>query len=347
MSVPVSDVYIGAWWSYAVGSNPALVLTLKDREALILIAALVIFTGFVATRVFGVVRFVLHQWRAGTSPSSFLLALRGPRRRGPIGPDRNGRDGFHQQQQALLRNFASHTQSLWIFLQVARGWRGRIGIWTALRRSFLIILVTLASLAAWTAAALLLPLLWTMATNEMLVAPQRCGDITPPYRLPEGNPQRSMSGTNAFKRYNSRKAEAAATYQRQWYGNDTLDPVCERLLGQRIEFTEKQSTCLIGTVPGSFCIPTDSGPIEWDSGYINSNTHLGVNAPREDSVDFRYTITCSPVADSYVVYASPQNSTSGVRRYMYGTTTTGGVTHPYTVLYNESLTQVGTGYNIM
>ncbi|KAK0648179.1 hypothetical protein B0T16DRAFT_113368 [Cercophora newfieldiana] len=336
------DVYIGAWWSYVNGNKPTLVLTLRDGEALILVSALVIFTGFVATRVFGAVQFILHQARAERNSSPGIVSNRRTR----TGPDRHSRDTFHGQQQTLLRNAAGHAQTLWLAVRVAWGWRGRIGVLTAFRRSLAILVVTLVSLAAWTAAQLLLPLLWTTSTDQMLSAPGSCSQAVPPYRQPQGNPERSIEATDAFSAYYRGRAEAAANYQRHCPGNDTANPQCQRIPFQRISWTVTQKCPVLDCVTGF----ANSDPIHLGTGYINSNTHFGVNAPLEDTIDFQHTMSCvsmNPNRVDLVQYDQPTNGTSGVYRYLYGNTTIGNTTLPYTTTYNESSIQSGGSYEII
>ncbi|KAK0624282.1 hypothetical protein B0T14DRAFT_602650 [Immersiella caudata] len=339
MSTQISEVYIGAWWSHADETKPALILTLRDNEALILIAALVVFVGFVASRTFGAAQFILHQKRVGNRTSPGVKNTRTP-----TGPERHGYDGLHQQQQALLRNASGHVHTLWLTAQLAWGWKARLGAWTALRRSLVILLITGVSLAAWTAAQLLLPLLWTTRTDQMLTARSSCDEAIPPHRQPiaETDAQRALEAAHAFNRYYNNRADVAASYQQQCPGNSTGIPGCERIPFPRINWraTDGVGLSLMMGLP-------NTENVEWQSDPINSNTHLGINAPLEDTVDFQQSLACVPANLTGVVYEKSPNETYGIYRHLWGNITIGETVLPYTTLYNESLVNSGASYQIM
>ncbi|KAK4446172.1 hypothetical protein QBC34DRAFT_441136 [Podospora aff. communis PSN243] len=340
MSATNPEVYIGAWRSYQDGTAPALILTLKEREALILIAALVVFIGFVASQVFGAVRFILHQKRLHREPSPGVKARRRPTRVEPT------RDGLHEQQQALLRNTSSHIHTLWLAGKVAWAWKGRLGTLTALRRSMVIMVVTGASLAAWTTAQLLLPWLWTEAKDQMLTALSSCDEVIPPHRQLEldNDSQRMLQASHTFNRYYSDMADTAASFLKECPGNSTRGPACERIPFPRVGYrTVDGDSCPLLDCNAPF---TNAEHVEWVSDFLNSNAHLGINAPPEETVDFQHILSCVSADLSSVVYDRSAGDTSGVYRYNWGNTTIGETLLPYTVLYNESLTQSGTAYQI-
>jgi hypothetical protein len=97
-----NNAYIGPWWNY---SNNILTLTLREQDANILSTTLIIFLGFVASQSWNILKLILHQSRAS----------------------RKAQDGFHHQQQAVLRNSAGHAQALWLLTRVAFGWKKRLG----------------------------------------------------------------------------------------------------------------------------------------------------------------------------------------------------------------------------
>jgi hypothetical protein len=88
----------------------------------------------------------------------------------------------------------------------------------------------------------------------------------------------------------------------------------------------------------------NSGPVQWESDSINSNTHLGINDAVEDTLELLHTLSC--VSMSLGGRVEVENST-GVYRYLYGSTTIDNVTLPYTTTYNSSLASLGTGYQIL
>ena len=53
--------------------------------------------------------------------------------------------------------------------------------------------------------------------------------------------------------------------------------------------------------PG-LCITTNSVPVQMDSGHISSNTHLGVNATPQDTVEYQKAATCSLMQSGHFLY---------------------------------------------
>jgi hypothetical protein len=276
--------FIGAWRNY---SNGVLTLTLNERDAGIFSAALIIFTGFVASQAWSIAKFILHQSRAA----------------GHV------RDGYYHQQQAALRNSNSHTQALWLALRLALGWRRPLGFSNAFWRSSIILAVSLISLVGWSVAQLFVSRIWTAAGNEVLIANNVCGTLYPNLSL-------TAESAQIWNVYYKDRLESASTYERQCYSQPLDSLECTQLPVPRLNWTTDDAACPF--VDTGLCIKTNSTPVKMDSGYINSNTHLGVNAKLEDTIEYRKVATCSPIQPNHVVLISANDTRDDVFQYHYG-----------------------------
>ncbi|KAF4461234.1 Cytochrome P450 [Fusarium albosuccineum] len=235
----------------------ALVLTLRERAAGVLSAFLVLFVGFVATSAWNAVRFMLHQ-----------VQLR----------SRN-RDGFHQQLQATLRNTGTHAQASWLAATLILRWSRRIGLVPALRRGLPVVGIALASFLAWSAAQLFVSLIWSSAGNQYLIKNSFCGTFFP--------------GVDTLSLADKVQLAAASTYVEQCHYQRYDAPECGTLPVPAINWTVEDVPCPF--LDPESCTRTNSTPMRIDTGLINSNTHFGVNARFEDTVDYRRVATCSPI----------------------------------------------------
>ncbi|KAK0620493.1 hypothetical protein B0T14DRAFT_567235 [Immersiella caudata] len=282
------DVYIGTWLNH---SSNVLTLTLRDKEAAILAAALVIFVGFVANHAWNILKFVLHQLRT----------------------TRVAKNELHQQQQIVLRNSANHVHAFLLMTRLAFGWgitKRRVSKMAAFKGSIFLMALTLVGSLGWAAVQVSLAVVWTAAGDQFLVIPNRCGWI-PRY----GN----VSTPEAQTYYDFIKGglDMANTYQLQCYRHRNESGADNKRCGSfpvpHLDWVGTDTDCPFGNK--DLCVATNSTPFRMDSGYINSQTHLGVNTVHRDSIDYRYIATCSPLVPDYKVLKN------GSLFYYYGNNT--------------------------
>ena len=229
--VPTADVYIGTWFNH---DNGVLTLTLRDREAAILSAALIIFVGVVASNAWGVAKFLLHQLRAG----------------------RNAGDELYKQQQLALRNSANHVHALTLLTQLAFR-RGRPqarpgGFWITI----LLMLVALVALVAWSAAQLFVTAAWTVSGGQSLIASDFCGLLP---TLKDIN----RRDTQIFYTYVKHRMAEANTYQFQCYNGHSDVEKCRDFPVPQIAWTARDADCPYADQ--SLCVSTNSTPFRMDS----------------------------------------------------------------------------------
>jgi hypothetical protein len=240
-----------------------LTLTLDERKAGFLAAALVIFVGFVAGQAWSIVTFVLHQVRAGTEDQ----------------------DAYGQQVQAILRNGNSHAHAAWLTVRVALGWRRHIGFGAALRRGLPAMLIALTSVMVWSGAQLFTSKIWSTAGDQFLLQNVKCGY--------QGFAPSTIQQQTMWLKHWRNRLEAASIYERQCYTGlaDLAD--CRTLPTRRLNWTMRDAACPF--TDAGLCIRANNTPVSLDTGYIDSNSQLGINAPLADTVAYRKVITCSPM----------------------------------------------------
>jgi hypothetical protein len=156
----VTTIYVGKWVNYSTGT---LTLTLSPKAAGFLASSLVIWLGLVATQSWSITKFCIHQCRARERP----------------------RNGFHHQQQAIVRNspdaegmIISITRSFW-------AWKSQFS-YSYLMRTLMLLLIGVICFVSWTAAEEFVSLIWTTPSDEVLLRSPNCGYSVPTDTL---NPQ--------------------------------------------------------------------------------------------------------------------------------------------------------------
>jgi hypothetical protein len=243
-------------------------ITIPSEYGLILVAILALFVRWAGSNVWGIICFILHQ--------SFSTL--------------DERDGLHYQHQAILRNDFTELSVLRRLIELALAWRrSTTGIF---RRSIPLLLIAVLHLAAFYAAGIFSSRVTTKA-GEVLIKSDVCGwpDERSFKEYSQWNQDDLMSADAAFLAAHSRSRKGAA-YARSCYGDETQrqSSPCRDYVIELVESkVNREALCPFAEAA---CV----GPaIEIDSGHLDSNTHLGINAPSKDRVQFRKITTCSPL----------------------------------------------------
>ncbi|KAH7057431.1 hypothetical protein B0J12DRAFT_414152 [Macrophomina phaseolina] len=302
------EVYKGVWKDHA---NGVWTLTLSERSGGILSAAVIIFAGFAAAQAWNIVKFVLHQALSSQKPS----------------------DGYRHNLRAVLRNSNSHTEALWLFVRLSGGWRKKLGLATALLRGSLLITLALVFVIASAVIRLYIPLMWTANGDQVLIKNGHCGYVS----ISPGN-------ITAWSVYWADRMESATTYVRQCYGETQSSGVCARQPSSRLNWTSSDAACPFTDT--DLCITDNSVPLMMDTGYINTNRHLGMNAKDEDAIDYRKIVTCSPMRSNFVdiTYSNSTSLNESILHYYYGSRPVANASD--TLAYYENSLRYVNGYTL-
>lgn len=262
----IAEPVTGAWINH---ENGQWILTLDARSAGILSAALVLFVAPVSVQAWSIAKFLLHQFFAGNAQS----------------------DGFHQTKQTMLRNSFSPTQISWLSIRIVWSWRKTLGYRAAISRMIPILTTSLISMISWALVGLFVSSIWTATGEQVRITSKACGPVN--LNTSDVSLARSMS------MYWADRLQSASTYERQCYGTSTPTRLCTRFPAARIPWIMHESSCPYP--PGEdLCIRTNSTPMRLDTGFVNSNRHLGMNAAPADSIDYRRLTECSPMQANYI-----------------------------------------------
>jgi hypothetical protein len=288
-------------------------LTLPTYYGLILVSFLTLFVQFSGGCFWRTLCFVLHQIRSTTS----------------------ARDGLYHQQQIILRNAISAPNALWSLARSTAVWRSRVA--APLKRSLPLLLIAIMHIACFAAAGLSSSQIASTKAGQALVYSSTCGYPKKLSTLRTAS-SRNLTDEN-LEIFNSQVLLGRFTlmkstaYVRTCYNGDTTGAadcshfVRKNLMGDNSS-VEQKAACPFG---GDACL-TDA--VRYDSGLVNSNKEIGINAPLKESISFRRVTTCAPIRiDNYATgwtdnlpeaYGGKRtNTTTSVKFYEFGLGDTG------------------------
>ncbi|KAH8592278.1 hypothetical protein B0O99DRAFT_743763 [Bisporella sp. PMI_857] len=268
MSENSSSVFVGIWVNHSKGSVIGLTLTLPPHYGNILISVLALLIGWAGSHFWGVTSFALHQFRGTTTK----------------------RDALYHQQQVVLRSRLSDTATLYRLWELAWAWKSNTR--ASFRRTFVLALIVFVNISAFLTAGAFSSRV-TSTDGEVLLRGY-CGLFdhrTPKLFMGWSDEDWSYVDALFFSSYNGYRRCAA--YTRACYSGAFKDSdvtVCNTFTVQAImSKVDRAAACPYQSGSCPF------GAIEIDSGMINSDKHLGINAPRKDQVDVRKIFTCAPI----------------------------------------------------
>jgi hypothetical protein len=202
----------------------------------------------------------------------------------------NTRVGIHHQQQALLRSTPSSAAFFWTLITMA--WRWRSKQYNPAKNSFFLILS-----AAFHVGLLLTASVFStrvlLSGQEVLLRSDMCGWLGVHPIPTSGLNDTTLEEIKGFNLLLSRwAASRSLEYARACYNSTSLtdDSACRMYATSAIPSIAKEVPCPFDE---SICA-TPQG-IEVDTGFVDSDIHLGINSPRGSRVQFRKIITCSPL----------------------------------------------------
>ena len=270
-----STIYKGIWINWSRGNIRGATLTTSLTTGAILIAFLALFIQFTGSRLWGILRFTIHQIKVIKRPQ----------------------DGLHQQQQVILRNFspADAARSL---IQVGWAWRSKIP--NSMTRLLPLTLVALVFWIAFLLAAILSAAASTSQGDEVLISSPYCGHLN--FAITN-----LTTITNFYTDYETKSTSDSISYARSCYPSDSTGRTwqdCSTFPIPRLPTTRRNASC-----------PFDMGicrapPIQLDTGLMDSDLAFGINAPPENRIAFRKVTTCAPIEVSKPYTCSPTASAS-------------------------------------
>lgn len=290
------NVHLGFWTDWSRGKIYGATLTVSRRNGGLLTAFLALFVTVVGVRFWRIGCFLIH--RCFSSERE--------------------RDALCHQRQAILRNAADSTSGLWALLHACRAWK-RSGI--APYRRFLpsALFAVLTSMAFFVATVFSSEITNSMG-REVLLRGSNCGSLI-----------KNASGDNltVIGPYVSQRTALSLTYAQQCYNHNVNPQDCSNFYKPRLRWTvDRNTTC---PFPGGndICLSSSSN-LRLDTGYIDSDSDLGMNSPPGAKFLYRSVVDCAPLktegytrnttyeqVSPYEGYAE-QKLNRTVMQYLYG-----------------------------
>ncbi|KAI9812584.1 MAG: hypothetical protein M1827_004573 [Pycnora praestabilis] len=306
-----SYVYTGTWINWTNGQTLGATLTLNARDAAFLIAALALFVRMVGSRLWSILKFVVHQSRSSRHP----------------------RDGLHHQQQAVLRNTSSSISTIWQLLKTCFFWRSHAR--KPFLRSLPLILPALLHLIAFVVAGIFSSRVAT-TTGEVLIRGGQCGIWNDPNFDAYVNTETTVTARADYEANYRNDLSLSSNYVQSCY--NTTSSLADSSTDCNVYAKTKISWSTVYNASCPFapemCAGPANGAIALDTGILDSDKDLGINAPPEDRVTYRRRMTCTPLITegftsdwedaNYNSSGRPDNGTTGfdipagVKYFYYG-----------------------------
>ncbi|KUJ21309.1 uncharacterized protein LY89DRAFT_778879 [Mollisia scopiformis] len=287
-----SNVYLGVWTNWSNGTVMGSTLTTTRRDGNLLIAFTGFLIPFVASRFWSIICLIFHIHYSSVK----------------------SKDAIHHQRQILLRNSSSPETGLLSLFRLFWAWRKSEKEDKRHFHLLPIILIAVCCVSAFTAAGGFSSQISTAPGDEVLMRGDNCSFLQLPTNVLGGNLTSVMSGVGKLT---SQSVNDAANYAQQCYSADSsgiLD--CDKFVLPSLPTAvwDNNTGC---PFQDDIC-RTNTSNLLLDSGYIDSNDDLGINAPEDQRFALRYVLQCAPlVTQGHATEVSIQNRTWV--RYNYGT----------------------------
>jgi hypothetical protein len=263
------DVYLGVWTNWSHGRVLGSTLTLNRQNGDLVIAFAAFFVAFVGTRTWRIACIILH----------YRYSSQGPQ------------DAVHHQRQAILRNSPNPESGLMSFLELLFAWkeRDRAIYQRIIQRVLLALILAFVCLTGFIIASGFSSRISTSTGTEVLLTGNNCGWLRP------DRDSESEAILTYLTPYWSKQTASFANYAKECYSSNTSGVLdcgvfVRRQLGAK-GTANFNASCPFG---GNICTTNDSN-IFLDSGPLDSNDDLGLNAPQDQRFTYRRLLQCAPL----------------------------------------------------
>lgn len=265
MSTPETGVYTytGLWINWSYGAIQGATLTLSKRNAGFLTAFLALYIAFAGGMFWRILSYALHQHNA-TRPGT-------------------KRDALHHQRQVILRNSNAAATACISLTMLPLSWRGRIN--KPFIRSLPFAILAALNVSFFGIGSIFSSAISSAHGNSTLILGPSCG----------GYDAESLASPYRDRYYSKILADTynAATYVQQCSSANTTNLGCGIYQRQSLPFTvNPNATCPFAS---GLCLYNDNSAFAMDTGLLDSNADLGINAPLQNRVLFRRVTTCAPI----------------------------------------------------
>ncbi|KAK8135908.1 hypothetical protein PG984_003848 [Apiospora sp. TS-2023a] len=259
-----SPVYLGLWTNWSRGSAvTGATLTTTRGNGNLLIAFTALFIPFVTSRIWRIFAIIIHQYCSNPAAQHTV----------------------HQQRQVVLRNSSSPESGLLSFVRLMWAWRRAARqIWTRI--------VPLALFALCFSGAMVVAGGFSSrieTSTEVLLKGDSC-------EAPSNEYFGNITLTDINVGYWASFSNNVHNYAQQCYlsfNSSTILPECSRYPTSALPTAvmDYEAPCPFN---GGSC-RRNSSNLRLDTGHLNSNDIFGLNAPKDETLTFRYVLQCAPL----------------------------------------------------
>lgn len=281
------SVYLGVWKNFSNGSMLGATFTTTRRNGNLIIAFTGFLIPFVASRFWIILCLVCHVYYSTPEP----------------------RDAVHHQRQVILRNSDSPDAGLVSLCRLLWAWRKSRDKSNRYARIVPVLLLAVCCISVFTAATGFSSRISSASGDEVLINSDQCGI---------SHVDSDITSVTDF----SEKLDDAANYAQQCYSAQQSGILgCDKFVVQHLPTFSASYNSSCPFPDASICRSKDTN-IRLDTGYIDSNNDLGLNAPEDQRFSWRYVLQCAPlITDGHTVRVQENNRT--LVRYKYGKLTPG------------------------
>lgn len=241
---------------------------------------------------------------------------------------RTPQDAVHHQRQALLRNTFSAEGGILNFAGLLWAWR------TVPTRSSSRLLpmffLALVCTACFAVAGGFSSRVSDGIGSEVLLRGDGCG-----YLSIVNIDADALTSVNLIRRSQSKAVADQANYARQCYSNESSAALnCGTFVRKELlslASINTQAPCPFGN---DMCVSKDAN-IVLDSGYLDSNDHMGLNTPSDQRYQARFVLSCAPLKTEGYTTLVAKSANESITRYHYGMAAGAGRAN-YTYQYNTN-----------
>ena len=276
----MEQVHVGFWINYSRNAALGATITVPSKWGGDLVSALATLVTISGACTWNMVAFWMHQYRSRTTPM----------------------DGPGTLFQIILRNPNSALGSAWDLLKTGNAWQGKVE--SSRLRAGTLLLVPLVIYVAFTVAAVCVGQVITLPAYEaahVLLKPNDCGLVNYNITTPRGQSARNAKFLS--------ESRAARSYATKCYGRNSTEAGCSIFQVRGLPYTVKDGApCPFGG--DGICRTGDHGAYQMETCLLDSHVHLGINAPAQDRVTFRHSVTCAPLQLEQYIDVTKDNSTT-------------------------------------
>jgi hypothetical protein len=284
------DVHTGFWINWAHGKVKGSTVTLSRANGGILVAFIAIFVATAGKSFWRILCLFFHCKFTKATPQ----------------------DAIYHQRQAVLRNSETATFAFWQLIFMLTTWRRR-NVQHLTRRVLPMAILAITVAAGFSVASIFSSQITTNTANEVLLTGKNCRIIEVPSEL-EGAER--LDAVMLFNTELSQRIQANLQYSQQCYTGAENDEDCLQYVKSRLPLkVTSDAPC-----PFSEEICKTKSNIIVDTGFLNSNTDLGINLPKKDQFEVRVLNHCAPlVSQGYSeIYNDTDRYPTAQMRYYYG-----------------------------